>query len=144
MTLLQVTTLFSFFRVLNKKNQKLETYSFRTVIIRLFWKSKTWQLLIKTRWSSMGPCPEILKQSMVIFKTYIPSCMSTDRKMQIALASILFWMSSSYWGQNHPNLIRWNNFFWTFWRVIPYDIFNTILTKYYFYLTNILAVFIQI
>ena len=41
--------------------------------------------------------------------------MSTDRKFQIAPAWEYFWMSFCYWGQNQPNLIRWNNSFKFIW-----------------------------
>ena len=37
--------------------------------------------------------------------------MPTDRKLQIAPAVVYFWISFSYWGQNSPDLIRWNNSF---------------------------------
>ena len=41
--------------------------------------------------------------------------MSTDRKLQIAPALLLFWMSFSYWGQNLPILIKWNDSFEKIW-----------------------------
>ena len=37
--------------------------------------------------------------------------MSTDRKLQIALTWVDFLMNFSYWGQNQPDSIGWNNSF---------------------------------
>ena len=56
---------------------------------------------------------------MVIFKALnLPYRMSTDRILQIAPAWVHFWMRLSYWGQNQPDLIRCNNSFENFAKLI--------------------------